>query len=194
MTVTRCQKIFLLKKNILEVTENLLLENNQEIIVSELAKKLDIAKGTIYKHFKTKNQLYLELLIVNEQRLLDIAKMDKMDVKKSISAYMRYHLENAKRTILLHNIESRITNQERGLKNKFQQLYEIREKRILEVKDITLNFLKSSGSSISVRDYQSYVWGITFGACLLISSTYYQETIGMRANLIDFYIEQALHL
>lgn len=194
MTVARYEKIFLLKKKILEVTENLLLENNQDIVVGDLAKELDIAKGTIYKYFKCKNQLYLELLILNEKRLLEIAVNYKNDVQQGITQFMLYHMTNANRTVLLNTIEERITNQERGLKNKFKELYEIREKRILEVKNITIEYLISKNCSITVRDYLSYVWTITHGACLLLSSTYYQKSIGERSNLMNFYIKQSLNV
>ena len=98
MTVSRHQKIFLLKQQILHVAEQLLLENNQDIVVGELAAELDIAKGTIYKYFKCKNQLYLELLILNETRLLDIAQNFKTDVQEGIRQFMLYHLTKA----LLH--------------------------------------------------------------------------------------------
>ncbi|NWK75817.1 TetR/AcrR family transcriptional regulator [Acinetobacter sp. SwsAc6] len=194
MTISRHEKIFLLKQKILEVTEQLLLENNQDIVVGELAEELDIAKGTIYKYFKCKNQLYLELLILNETRLLEIAQKFKTDVQEGIRQFMLYHLMNSNRTVLLHSIEERITSQERGIKNKFEQLYEVREKRIVEVKDITVEYLISRNCAISLRDYLSYVWTITHGACLLLSSTYYQKSIGERQNLINFYIKQAINL
>ena len=194
MTVTRHEKISLLKQKVLEVTEKLLLENNQDIVVGELAEELDIAKGTIYKYFKCKNQLYLELLILNEKRLLAIAENYKNDVQQGITQFMLYHMMNANRTVLFNTIEERITSQERGLKNKFEQLYEVREKRILEVKDITIEYLISRDCSITVRDYLSYVWTITHGACLLLSSTYYQKSIGERTNLMNFYIKQALNV
>jgi len=194
MTVSRHQKIFLLKQKILHVTEQLLLENNQDIVVGELAAELDIAKGTIYKYFKCKNQLYLELLILNETRLLDIAQNFKTDVQEGIRQFMLYHLTNSNRTVLLHSIEERITSQERGIKHKFEELYEVREKRIVAVKDITVEYLISRNCTISLRDYLSYVWTITHGACLLLSSTYYQKSIGERDNLINFYIKQAINL
>ena len=194
MTVSRHQKIFLLKQKILHVTEQLLLENNQDIVVGELAAELDIAKGTIYKYFKCKNQLYLELLILNETRLLDIAENFKTDVQEGIRQFMLYHLTNSNRTVLLHSIEERITSQERGIKHKFEELYEVREKRIIAVKDITVEYLISRNCAISLRDYLSYVWTITHGACLLLSSTYYQKSIGERNNLINFYIKQAINV
>lgn len=194
MTIARHQKIFLLKQQILHVTEQLLLENNQDIVVGELAAELDIAKGTIYKYFKCKNQLYLELLILNETRLLEIAQKFKTDVQEGIRQFMLYHLMNSNRTVLLHNIEERITSKERGIKNKFEELYEVREKRIIEVKDITVEYLISRNCAISLRDYLSYVWTITYGACLLLSSTYYQKSIGERQNLINFYIKQAINV
>ncbi|MBI1451200.1 MULTISPECIES: TetR/AcrR family transcriptional regulator [Acinetobacter] len=194
MTVSRHQKIFLLKQKILHVTEQLLLENNQDIVVGELAAELDIAKGTIYKYFKCKNQLYLELLILNETRLLDIAQNFKTDVQEGIRQFMLYHLTNSNRTVLLHSIEERITSQERGIKHKFEELYEVREKRIVAVKDITVEYLISRNCTISLRDYLSYVWTITHGACLLLSSTYYQKSIGERNNLINFYIKQAINV
>ena len=194
MTVSRHQKIFLLKQKILHVTEQLLLENNQDIVVGELAAELDIAKGTIYKYFKCKNQLYLELLILNETRLLDIAQNFKTDVQEGIRQFMLYHLTNSNRTVLLHSIEERITSQERGIKHKFEELYEVREKRIIAVKEITVEYLISRNCAISLRDYLSYVWTITHGACLLLSSTYYQKSIGERNNLINFYIKQAINV
>ena len=42
------------KEKILSVAEKLLLENNQEITLDELVAELDIAKGTLYKHFRSK--------------------------------------------------------------------------------------------------------------------------------------------
>lgn len=74
MTTLRQENFRRRKEKILAMAEILLLENHNEITLSELAAELDIAKGTIYKYFKSKNQLYLELIILNEQRLLEISK------------------------------------------------------------------------------------------------------------------------
>ena len=81
MTTVRQQNFLLRKEKILSMAESLLLDNNQDITLSELAEELDIAKGTIYKHFKSKNQLYLELIILNEKRILAISDKYNNDIK-----------------------------------------------------------------------------------------------------------------
>ena len=174
------------------MAETLLLDNNQDITLSELATELDIAKGTIYKHFKSKNQLYLELIILNETRLLEISQKHNNDIKTYVSEYMLYNMLNSNRTILLHVIEERLTNNERKLKELFEKLYQIREQRIIEIKDMSSDYLKSLDSAMSIRDYLSYVWTVTYGASLLLNSTHYQKSIGSRERLIKLYVNQAL--
>ncbi|CAB1221746.1 MULTISPECIES: TetR/AcrR family transcriptional regulator [Acinetobacter] len=192
MNTVRQQNFQLRKEKILTMAETLLLDNNQDITLAELASELDIAKGTIYKHFKSKNQLYLELIILNEKRLLEISKKYKNNIKTYVSQYMLYNMLNSNRTILLHVIEERLTNNERKLKELFEELYQVREERIIEIKDMTDEYLKSFNSAMSIRDYLSYIWTVTYGASLLLNSTHYQKSIGSRERLIKLYINQAL--
>ncbi|OTG79439.1 TetR family transcriptional regulator [Acinetobacter sp. ANC 5054] len=192
MSSVRQQNFILRKEKILAMAETLLLDNNQDITLSELACELDIAKGTIYKHFKSKNQLYLELIILNEKRLLEISKKYNHDIKTYVSQYMLYNMLNSNRTILLHVIEERLTNNERKLKELFEELYQVREERIIEIKDMTSEYLKSLDSAMSIRDYLSYIWTVTYGASLLLNSTHYQKSIGSRERLIKLYVNQAL--
>ena len=59
--------------NILEVAERIIIRNEQELVVSDLAEQVNMSRGTVYKYIKSKNQLYLEILIKNEKRLLEIS-------------------------------------------------------------------------------------------------------------------------
>lgn len=182
------------KNEILNTIEKLVLENNQEIAMHDLALAMDIAKGTIYKSFKSKNHLYIELLILNEKRLLELAKLYENDIQVNVTSYMLYHMQESNRTVLFHSIEERITSQESKLHKFFEELYDLREQRIKFLKNLVQAHLEAHKSNISIRDYLSYVWTITYGACLLLSSTYYQKSVGDRSNLMGFYIKQALTL
>ena len=194
MMSVRQQNFHNRKEKILAMAESLLLDNNQDITLNELAAELDIAKGTIYKHFKSKNQLYLELIILNENRLLNISKLYQSNMKHYVSQYMLYNMLNSNRTILLHVLEERLTNNERKLKDFFETLYQIREQRIIEIKEMTRAYLEDLGNDMSIRDYLSYIWTVTYGGCLLLNSTHYQKSIGSRERLIKLYIQQALML
>lgn len=129
---------------------------------------------------------------MNETRLLEISQKHNNDIKTYVSEYMLYNMLNSNRTILLHVIEERLTNNERKLKELFEKLYQIREQRIIEIKDMTSDYLKSLDSAMSIRDYLSYVWTVTYGASLLLNSTHYQKSIGSRERLIKLYVNQAL--
>ncbi|AXY57133.1 TetR/AcrR family transcriptional regulator [Acinetobacter chinensis] len=192
MNSVRQQNFLIRKEKILTMAETLLLDNNQDITLGELASELDIAKGTIYKHFKSKNQLYLELIILNERRLLEISRKHNDDIKTYVSQYMLYNMLNSNRTILLHVIEERLTNNEKKLNELFEELYQVREARILEIRDMFGEHLKSLNSIMSIRDYLSYIWTVTYGASLLLNSTHYQKSIGSRERLIRLYVNQAL--
>ena len=194
MSTVKNQKIILNKQKILEAAERLIVDNYQDIIIDDLAKEVDMAKGTIYKYFKSKNRIYLELLIQNEKRLLDISINYSKDIKIFLSNFMLYHLNNSNRTIKFHTIEEQVTNQERKLKSLFDELYAIREKRIVKMKDITVEHLKLVESLFSVRDYFSYIWSITYGVALLLSSNCCKQSVPDKEKLINFYINQVINL
>lgn len=192
MIQTRQQKILSKKENILQVAMQLILDNQEEITLDELVKELDIAKGTLYKYFRSKNELLLELIIQNEEYILNLSERYNQDFKTYITAYMQYHLQHPRKTILLHQIEENLTMSETNLHDLFDKLYDIRQERINRIKEITLNYLKAMNYDLAIRDYLSYLWSLTFGACLLLNSSYYQRSIGNREELIKLYINQAL--
>ncbi len=194
MNIERHKQFLLRKERILDVAEELLLENNQQITLDELVIELDIAKGTLYKHFKSKNELLLELIIRNEENILALSKKNNADFKIYVPIYMMHHLLAPERTILLHQIEENLTMTESSLNHLFDKLYQIRQDRILAIKDMTETYLHNHNNPISIRDYHSYIWSLTYGACLLLNSSFYQRSIGSRKKMINLYVNQALSL
>ncbi|MCK4081126.1 MULTISPECIES: TetR/AcrR family transcriptional regulator [Acinetobacter] len=194
MNPERHKQFLLRKERILQAAEKLLLENNQEITLDELVAELDIAKGTLYKHFKSKNELLLELVIQNERQLLKISRAPYRNFREYAPAYMLHHLLAPGRTILLHQLEEHLTMTASGLNTLFEELYQVRQERILAIREVTEQYLKSLNYDMSIRDYLSYIWSLTYGAALLLNSSYYQRSIGSRKKLIQLYINQALSL
>ena len=178
------------EQQILRVAESLLLEN-QNFTLDEIAKELDLAKGTLYKHFASKNELLMHLIIENESNVLAISKQYSNNIQEYIPRYMLYHLNDPKKAIILHQIEEQLTMTVIHSNATFDELYQIRQERIMAIRDMIEQYLKEMNYEISIRDYSSYVWSLTFGACLLLNSSYYQRSIGSRDKLINLYIHQA---
>lgn len=178
------------QQQILRVAESLLLEN-QNFTLDEIAKELDLAKGTLYKHFASKNELLMHLIIENESNVLAISTQYSNNIQEYIPRYMLYHLNDPKKAIILHQIEEQLTMTVIHSNATFDELYQIRQERIMAIRDMIEQYLKEMNYEISIRDYSSYVWSLTFGACLLLNSSYYQRSIGSRDKLINLYIHQA---
>ena len=80
---------------IFDVAERLLLENGEMgMTLDALALELDLAKGTLYKHFQSKDELYLHLLIRNEQALLDMIHQHEDIFAERLMFYMLHHLHH----------------------------------------------------------------------------------------------------
>ena len=93
---------------IFQVAEQLLLENGEAgMTLDALAAELDLAKGTLYKHFQSKDELYMLLIIRNERMLLEMIKDAEKQFPEHLAFFMLHHLHHPERTVLFHQIEER---------------------------------------------------------------------------------------
>lgn len=180
---------------IFDVAERLLLESgDMGMTLDALAVELDLAKGTLYKHFQSKDELYLHLLIRNEQALLDMIRDNQGDFPARLVFYMLHHLHHPERTVLFHQIEERLSAAAQGLGVLFSQLYKIRKQRLRLIISITENHLTTLQSTMSVRDYLAAIWSMTQGAAAILNSSFYQRYLGSRDTFRVAIIDQMLLL
>ena len=178
---------------IFEVAEQLLLENGESgMTLDALAAELDLAKGTLYKHFQSKDELYMLLLIRNERMLLEMIQDQNKAFPEHLAFFMLHHLHHPERTVLFHQIEERLSSTGQGIVPLFQELYQIRKQRLRLIIRMTENYLKSLESPMTVRDYLASIWSLTHGAAAILNSSFYQRYLGSRDTLRVSYIEQAL--
>ena len=159
-----------------------------------LALELDLAKGTLYKHFQSKDELYLMLIIRNEEALLAMIKDNQGDFPARLVFYMLHHLHHPERTVLFHQIEERLSAGAQGLGVLFNQLYRTRKQRLRLIIGITQNHLKNVNSTMPMRDYLAAIWSMTQGAAAMLNSTFYQRYLGSRDTFRVAVIDQMLAL
>lgn len=182
------------EQNILATAEQLLLESgNGDIKLDELASQLDIAKGTLYKHIASKDELYLKILIRYEKSLADINAI-KDDPSAQITRMVLQLLLRPQRAMLFNQLEEHLASTKTGLSKQFAELYRIRRERMNDLLATTQLYLDSKNSHLSTRDYLSTIWAIGQGGASLLNSSFYQRYLGRRDTLIVSLVSQVLQL
>ncbi len=182
------------EEKILATAEQLLLEaGSVDITLDSLADQLDLAKGTLYKHFSSKDELYLRIIIRYEEQLFDINKIDD-SVSAGVSRIILQQLMSPQKALLFNQIEERLAASAQGLNRMFGELYEIRRARMKRLIDLTSQYLQLQNSGLSTRDYLSTIWAIGQGGASLLNSSFYQRYLGRRDTLRVALVQQMLDL
>ncbi|HJH08308.1 MAG TPA: TetR/AcrR family transcriptional regulator, partial [Psychrobacter pasteurii] len=107
------------EEKILATAEQLLLEaGSGDITLDSLADQLDLAKGTLYKHFSSKDELYLRIIIRYEEQLFNINKIDD-SVSAGVSRMILQQLMSPQKALLFNQIEERLAASAQGLNRMF---------------------------------------------------------------------------
>jgi AcrR family transcriptional regulator len=178
---------------IFQIAEQLLLENGEAgMTLDALAAELDLAKGTLYKHFQSKDELYMLLIIRNERMLLEMIQDTEKQFPEHLVFFMLHHLHHPERTSLFHQIEERLSTTGQGIQPLFSELYKVRRQRLRIIIRMTESYLLEIQSSMIMRDYLASIWSLTYGAAVILNSSFYQRYLGSRDTLRVAYIDQAL--
>ena len=182
------------EENILAMAEQLLLESGDgDITLDSLADQLDLAKGTLYKHFSSKDELYLRIIIRYEEQLFEINRVDDCP-SAGVARMIFQQLLNPQKAMLLNQIEERLAASVTGLNRLFGELYDIRRQRMKRLIDIVSAYLKDEHSSMSTRDYLCTIWAMGQGGAGLLNSSFYQRYLGRRDTLRYALVQQMLDL
>lgn len=182
------------EESILAVAEQLLLESGEgDITLDSLAEQLDLAKGTLYKHFASKDELFLRIIIRHEEQLLAISNINDC-ASAGVARVILYQLLNPQKAMLLNQIEERLASSVVGLNKLFAQLYEIRRERMKQLIHITNTYLQDQDSRLTTRDYLATIWAMGQGGAGLLNSSFYQRYLGRRDTLRLALVQQILDL
>lgn len=192
--MSRQQQFKQREETILQVAEQLLLESGEgDITLDSLAEQLDLAKGTLYKHFVSKDELFLQLIIGYEMQLLSLSNIND-DASAGVARMMFYQLLHPQKAMLFNQIEERLASASVGLKPLFDKLYQIRRERMKRMIHVTTQYLESQNSRLTTRDYLATIWAIGQGGAGLLNSSFYQRYLGRRDTLRLALVQQMLDL
>lgn len=179
---------------ILQTAEQLLLESGEgDLTLDSLALTLDLAKGTLYKHFSSKDELLMRILIDYEKRKLDMIVVED-GAGAGVARLVLQLLNLPHRAILFNQIEERLSSTASGLNKMFAELYSIRRERMVRMSKIVQLYLSEQDSAMNIRDYMATLYAVGQGGASLLNSSFYQRYLGSRDTLKIALVRQMLDL
>lgn len=165
------KKLFLAREQrIIETTLKLLIEQSiDRVTVSKIATKAGIGKGTVYKHFLTKNEILIRIVLDYERHITDslatgIEKAENGDPGAAAKAYFQARLEHPERDRLMQNLEVRLIDSGE-VAEQIEQLHQLRRSNENALADL-MNKLIGEGILEDVPPHYHYLacWALAQGA------------------------------
>jgi TetR/AcrR family transcriptional regulator len=126
------KKLFLAREQrIIDAAVELFLEESiDRITVSKIAVRAGIGKGTVYKHFLTKNEILIRIILDYEHNITKsltdgIKRADAGDSGAAAKSYFQARLENPKLDRLVQQLEDRLV-ESGDVADQAEELYQLR--------------------------------------------------------------------
>lgn len=167
------------EQRIVNAALHLLLEQGiDRVTVSSIARRAGIGKGTIYKHFLTKSEIFMRIVLDYERRLAEnisagIKATDNGDPGAAAKAYFRSRLENPALDRLVQQLEIRLES-EKEIETQIKELHRIRHSNVEALNDMVCKLIKSEVLE-DVPPHYHYLtcWALAQGAVEL----YFNKTL-----------------
>ena len=187
------------EEDILERAQELFIAHGEEkVTVEMIADAVGIGKGTIYKHFETKDEIYLRLMIRYESELADVFnKLDDGEDKdraRLAKEYFSFRMNDPKRYALFDRLEHKLTNTT-SCPELVEKLHETRASNMEKLTSV----VESRISEGKLQDVPAYfhvfaAWALAHGAVALYHSKFYQEFIDDKDGFFDFLAEIGIRM
>ncbi|NIB41118.1 TetR/AcrR family transcriptional regulator [Pseudomaricurvus alkylphenolicus] len=185
---------------ILDAALELLIEyGDDKVTVEQIAARVDIGKGTIYKHFASKSEIYVRLLFDYENGLKTdmeqaLVAAEQGDYSAPARAYFSKRMSDPVRARLFQRLEEKmVANGEEP--EKLSQMEALRQQMLSKLNDSFAQRI-GEGRLKEVPPYYYYLayWALTHGAVELYHNHSFQDVIEDKAGLLKFIMDVGVHM
>ncbi|ASK34332.1 TetR/AcrR family transcriptional regulator [Alloalcanivorax mobilis] len=185
------------EQQILDAALALFLEFGEDrVTVEMIADRVGIGKGTIYKHFETKNEIYLLLMLRYEEDLAELFNdISETDDKETLAReYFRFRISDPQRYQLFDRLENKVIK-DHAVPDLVEKLHRIRESNFERLTHI----VKARVQEGSLEDVPAIyhicsAWALAHGAVALMQSPFYQRLIEDKDDFLDFLVEIGIRM
>ncbi len=185
------------EREIVDAALELFLEHGEDkVTVEMIADRVGIGKGTIYKHFQTKNEIYLLLMIQYEEELARVFEeiADSDDKERLTREYFRFRISDPQRYQLFDRLEHKVIK-DQAVPEMVDKLHRIRESNF----ELLGNIIKERIDDGTLEDVPPMyhicaAWALAHGAVGLMESPFYQGMIEDKDDFLDFLINIGIRM
>ncbi len=193
----RAQEFRQREREILDAALELFLEQGEDrVTVEMIADKVGIGKGTIYKHFETKNEIYLLLMIRYEEALAErFEQIRESDDKERLARdYFHFRIADPKRYQLFDRIENKVIK-DHAVPELVEKLHRIRAANFDHLTRIVRSRIDEGTLEDVPEIYHICIaWALAHGAVALMESPFYQRLIDDKADFLDFLVNIGIRM
>jgi AcrR family transcriptional regulator len=179
------------EREILDTALELFLELGEDrVTVEMIADKVGIGKGTIYKHFETKNEIYLLLMIRYEEDLAHVfGEISGSDDKERLAReYFRFRIADPRRYQLFDRLENKVIK-DQAVPEMVEKLHRIRESNFELLGEIIQERIDEGIlEDVPPMYHICAAWALAHGAVGLMESPFYKKLIDDKDDFLDFLI------
>ncbi len=168
------------EQEILQVALELFLRLGEEnVTVERIAEEVGIGKGTIYRHFRSKAEIHLRMMLDYERELSDLFQSQEVTKDKDSLArrYFEYRLKDPEKYYLFERLEEKLTKRN-PLPEMIDELHEIRTSNFDRLADLIRSRI-AAGSLEDVPEYYHYcaAWALISGGVAMYHSPFWRDVI-----------------
>lgn len=180
------------EQEILDTALKLFLEHGEDSVTVEMiADTVGIGKGTIYKHFKSKAEIFLRLMLDYEcdlKTLLDSSGVDR-DKEALSRAHFEFRMSDPQRYRLFDRLEEKVVKNSQ-VPEMVEQLHSIRASNFDHLTDLIKDRI-AEGKLEDVPPYFHYcaAWALVHGAVALYHSPFWRDVIEDQDAFFQFLMD-----
>lgn len=177
------------EQEILDTSLRLFLEQGEDSVTVEMiADEVGIGKGTIYKHFKSKAEIYLRLMLDYERELAVLLHSETIERDKEALAreYFAFRMSDPDRYRLFDRLEEKVVKASQ-MPEMIEQLHQIRASNFNNLTDVIKERI-DDGKLEDVPPYFHYcaAWALVHGAMAMYHSPFWQDVIEDKEGYMQF--------
>jgi len=184
------------REEILETALVLFRSHGEDkVTVEMIADNVGIGKGTIYKHFKSKSDIYICLLISYEHQLAGLlATKDFSDPESIWRSYFEFRMNDPEQALLFDRLEDRLVKGEE-YEGEIAEVHQIRNQNMQVLASLVEKRI-ASGKLEQVPAYYhlSASWALVHGALALHNSGFFKEFIQDREAFFEFLMQIGMRM